>query len=94
MARFSSGNYSFPHPFLIPLTPFIAVTSSRRKNRKAHWTTPSHLRRKLMSAPLSKDLKKKYSVRSMPIRKEDEVMVVRGTLMHWDFPSNDFLRPI
>ena len=31
-----------------------------------------------MSCQLSKDLKKKYMVRSMPVRKEDEVMVVRG----------------
>lgn len=31
-----------------------------------------------MSAPLSKELKQKYTVRSMPIRKDDEVQVVRG----------------
>lgn len=31
-----------------------------------------------MSAPLSKDLRQKYNVRSMPIRKDDEVQVVRG----------------
>ncbi|CAD5122558.1 DgyrCDS10972 [Dimorphilus gyrociliatus] len=31
-----------------------------------------------MSAPLSKDLRTKYGVRSMPVRKEDEVQVVRG----------------
>jgi len=31
-----------------------------------------------MSAPLSKDLKQKYNVRSMPIRKDDEVSIVRG----------------
>ena len=28
-----------------------------------------------MSAPLSKELRKKYNVRSIPIRKDDEVMV-------------------
>ena len=32
-----------------------------------------------MSAALSKELRSKYSVRSLPIRKEDEVMVVRGS---------------
>jgi large subunit ribosomal protein L26e len=32
-----------------------------------------------MSCPLSKDLKKKYSVRSMPVRKDDEVMLTRGS---------------
>merc|ERR1719235_1863631 len=31
-----------------------------------------------MSAPLSKDLRTKYNVRSLPIRRDDEVMVVRG----------------
>merc|ERR1712070_495044 len=31
-----------------------------------------------MSAPLSKDLRTKYSVRSVPIRRDDEVMIVRG----------------
>merc|ERR1712228_608914 len=54
------------------------VTSSRRKQRKRQFTAPSHIRRKLMSAPLSKDLRQKYGVRSMPIRKDDEVQVVRG----------------
>merc|ERR1719169_295839 len=31
-----------------------------------------------MSAPLSKDLRTKYNVRSLPIRRDDEVMIVRG----------------
>jgi len=31
-----------------------------------------------MSAHLSKDLRKKYSVRAMPVRKDDEVLIVRG----------------
>ena len=54
------------------------VTSDRSKQRKRHFSAPSHIRRKLMSAPLSKELKAKYGVRSMPIRKDDEVQVVRG----------------
>merc|ERR1711959_11617 len=54
------------------------VSSSRRKSRKAHFTAPSSERRKLMSAPLSKELRAKYNVRSLPIRKDDEVMIVRG----------------
>jgi len=32
-----------------------------------------------MSAPLSKELREKYKVRSVPIRKDDEVMVTRGS---------------
>lgn len=52
------------------------VTSSRRKNRKRHFEAPSHIRRKLMSSPLSKELRQKYNVRTMPIRKDDEVQVI------------------
>lgn len=39
------------------------VSSSRRKSRKAHFTAPSSVRRVLMSAPLSTDLRNKYNVR-------------------------------
>merc|ERR1739840_21187 len=53
-------------------------TASRRKNRKEYFNAPSHIRRIFMSAPLSKELRQKYNVRSMPIRKDDEVQVVRG----------------
>merc|ERR1712188_30099 len=55
-----------------------AVSSSRRKCRKAYFSAPSSVRRKLMSAPLSKDLRQKYGVRSIPVRKDDEVIVTRG----------------
>ncbi|KAI3630175.1 hypothetical protein MIR68_001750 [Amoeboaphelidium protococcarum] len=54
------------------------VSSSRRKSRKAHFTAPSSERRIIMSAPLSKELREKYHVRSLPVRKDDEVMIVRG----------------
>lgn len=42
------------------------VSSSRRKSRKAHFTAPSHVRRVILSAPLSKDLQQKYKVRCHP----------------------------
>ena len=32
-----------------------------------------------MSAPLSKELREKYKVRSMPIRRDDTVQIVRGS---------------
>ncbi|VAH74380.1 unnamed protein product [Triticum turgidum subsp. durum] len=38
------------------------VTSSRRKCRKAHFTAPSSVRRVLMSAALSSELRHKYNV--------------------------------
>ena len=55
------------------------VSSKARKQRKAHFNAPSHERRIRMSAPLSKELREKYNVRSLPIRRDDEVMVVRGS---------------
>ncbi|GAA5820550.1 hypothetical protein JCM11251_003043 [Rhodosporidiobolus azoricus] len=58
----------------------MAVTSiSSRKAHKAHFDAPSSIRRKIMSAPLSKELREKYSTRSIPVRKDDEVKIVRGT---------------
>ena len=56
------------------------LSSSRRKQRKRHFSAPSSVRRKLMSAPLSKELRQKYHCRSIPIRKDDEVVVTRGHL--------------
>jgi large subunit ribosomal protein L26e len=53
--------------------------SSRRKSRKEHFSAPSSVRRNIMSAPLSKELREKYNVRSMPIRTDDEVTIVRGS---------------
>ncbi|KAL2916487.1 60S ribosomal protein L26A [Polyrhizophydium stewartii] len=57
----------------------ISVSSSRRKSRKAHFTAPSNIRRKIMSAALSKELREKHHARSLPIRRDDEVQIVRGT---------------
>ncbi|CAI6247804.1 unnamed protein product [Periconia digitata] len=56
-----------------------SIASSRRKSRKAHFSAPSSVRRVNMSAPLSKELREKHNVRSIPIRKDDEIMIVRGT---------------
>ena len=60
------------------------VSSDRGKSRKRHFSAPSHIRRRLMSAPLSKELRTKYGVRSMPIRKDDEVQVeISHALQIW-----------
>lgn len=40
------------------------VSSSRRKQRKAHFTAPSSVRRVIMSSALNKDLAKKHGVRA------------------------------
>ena len=55
------------------------MSSQRRKSRKAHFTAPSGLRRKLMSCHLNKDLKTKYEVRCIAVRKGDSVKIMRGT---------------
>merc|ERR1711981_1155680 len=54
------------------------VSASRRKARKAHFSAPSSERRILMSASLSNELRQKHNVRSLPLRKDDEVEVMRG----------------
>ncbi|GBG32747.1 60S ribosomal protein L26 [Hondaea fermentalgiana] len=54
------------------------VSSSRRKNRKAHFGADSNRRQKLMSSPLSKELQQQHKVRAMPVRKDDEVVIARG----------------
>ncbi|CAH2451127.1 60S ribosomal protein L26-B [Komagataella phaffii CBS 7435] len=55
------------------------VSSSRRKSRKAYFTAPSSVRQILMSSPLSKELREQHGIKSIPIRKEDEVRIVRGS---------------
>ncbi len=56
------------------------LTESRqpRKQRKAYFNAPLHARQKLMSAPISPELREKYGVRSLPIRVGDKVRVMRG----------------
>lgn len=54
------------------------VSSSRRKQRKAHFTAPSSEKRRIMSCRLSKELKEKHGVRSLPIRKNDEIKILKG----------------
>ena len=54
--------------------------SSKRagKQRKYSANAPLHLKRKFMSANLSKELRKKYRKRSLPVRKGDIVKIMRG----------------
>jgi large subunit ribosomal protein L24 len=50
-----------------------------RKQRKYVYNAPLHLKHKFLSAHLSKELRRKYGKRSMPLRKGDEVLVMRGS---------------
>jgi len=54
------------------------VSHKPSKQRKYLYNAPLHHRGKIMSAHLSPELREKYGVRSMPIRKGDRVKVVRG----------------
>ena len=49
-----------------------------RKQRKYSYNAPLHIKGKLMSAHLSKDLMKKYNRRSIRLRKGDKVIVSRS----------------
>ncbi|RMF55296.1 50S ribosomal protein L24 [Candidatus Woesearchaeota archaeon] len=51
-----------------------------RKQRKYRYNAPLHVRDKFMHATLSKELRKKYGVRSIRVRKGDKVIVMRGQL--------------
>ncbi|KAK4054404.1 60S ribosomal protein L26A [Microbotryomycetes sp. JL201] len=55
------------------------VSRSARKAHKAHFDAPSSVRRKIMSSSLDKALREEYNTRSIPIRKDDEVKIVRGS---------------
>ncbi|MGV8142553.1 MAG: 50S ribosomal protein L24 [Candidatus Pacearchaeota archaeon] len=50
-----------------------------RKQRKYRFNAPYHIRHNFLSANLSKDLRAKHKMRSMPIRAGDEVVIKRGT---------------
>ncbi|MEM3519218.1 MAG: 50S ribosomal protein L24 [Candidatus Hadarchaeales archaeon] len=49
-----------------------------RKQRLAIYSAPFHIRRKLLSAPLSDELQKKHGRKSIPVRKGDRVKILRG----------------
>jgi large subunit ribosomal protein L24 len=49
------------------------------KQRKYRAKAPTHVRRKIMSSHLSPELRKKHKKRSTPVRKGDEVIIMRGS---------------
>ena len=58
----------------------LGVSSQRRKSRKAHFTAPSSIRRRMMSCRLSKELRTKYDCRSIPVRMGDTVHIKTGSV--------------
>jgi len=57
---------------------FWKSSKKKRKQRKYLANAPINIRRELLSANLSKELRKKYVRRSFPLRKGDNVKVLRG----------------
>jgi large subunit ribosomal protein L24 len=53
-------------------------SSQPRKQRKYRYNAPLHIRRKFLSAHLSRELRERYGKRSVPLRKGDEVVVMKG----------------
>ncbi|MGM5479988.1 MAG: 50S ribosomal protein L24 [Nanobdellota archaeon] len=53
-------------------------SSNPRKQKKFSFNAPHHKKSKMLRAPLSKELQKKYNTRSVRVRKGDKVIVKRG----------------
>jgi large subunit ribosomal protein L24 len=53
-------------------------SSQPRKQRKEMFNAPLHKRQKMIAAHLAKPLIKQFNRRSLPLRKGDEVKVMRG----------------
>ena len=54
------------------------VASKRRSQRKLQLSAPSSIKRRLMSCHLSKTLRDQYKIRSLPIKRGDEVKILKG----------------
>ncbi len=57
----------------------IEMSEKAKKQRKRLYNAPHHTRRKVMSATLNDKLRERYNTRSLPLRKGDEVEVMRGS---------------
>jgi large subunit ribosomal protein L24 len=58
----------------------VTLTRSRqpRKQRKALYNAPLHVRHRLLTARLSEDLQRQYGIKRLPVRKGDTVLILRG----------------
>lgn len=57
---------------------FWKASKLPRKQVKYRANAPFHIRHKMISANLSKELRKKYGKRNVPLRKGDEIKIMRG----------------
>lgn len=53
-------------------------SKNRNKQRKYRHNAPLHMKRKMMSSPLSKELSKRYQKGAAPIITGDKVKIMRG----------------
>lgn len=53
-------------------------STSPKKQRKYRSNAPLHIKRKMLSVHLSKELRSKYKTRNVVIRKGDGVVITRG----------------
>ncbi len=56
----------------------LTRSSQPRKQRKAYFNAPLHIRQKFMTAPLSPELREKLGIKRLPVRKGDVVRIMRG----------------
>ena len=54
------------------------ISRSRKKNRKRFFTSSSCQKRKSMVSPVSKEIRLKYQRKSVPLRKDFEVLIKKG----------------
>lgn len=55
-----------------------SAPSKRRTQRRLYFQAPLHRVRRMMSAPLSDELRERYKIKSFPVRRGDTVRVLRG----------------
>ena len=54
------------------------VASKRRAQRKLQLSAPSSIKRKLMSCHLAKSLRDQYKIRSLPVKRDDDVKILKN----------------
>ncbi|WP_069808032.1 50S ribosomal protein L24 [Vulcanisaeta thermophila] len=58
--------------------PPLTRSKQPRKQRKALFNAPLHVRHRLLTARLSEDLQRQYGIKRLPVRRGDTVLILRG----------------
>ena len=78
MARYSKSSFNRGVKMNKLFSKSWKASKQPRKQRKYLHNAPLHIRRKFFSALLSKELRKKFERRNLPLVKDDEVKIMRG----------------